>query len=46
MIFVRHLPPAEAKTLLLRAFVSGLFDGSEDEPRFAAAIDAALERVL
>ncbi|WP_442679175.1 SufB/SufD family protein [Sphingomonas sp. ASY06-1R] len=42
----RGLPPAEAKALLLRAFVSGLFDGAQDEARFAAAIDAALERVL
>ena len=42
----RGLPPAEAKSLLLRAFVSGLFDGSDDEPTFAAAIDAALERLV
>jgi len=42
----RGLPPAEAKSLLLRAFVSGLFDGSDDEAKFAAAIDAALERLL
>ncbi|WP_116091132.1 SufB/SufD family protein [Sphingomonas crusticola] len=42
----RGLPPVEAKAVLLRAFVSGLFDGSEDEAKFAAAIDAALERVL
>ena len=42
----RGLPPAEAKALLLRAFVSGLFDGSPDEAEFTAAIDAALERVL
>ena len=42
----RGLPPAEAKALLLRAFVSGMFDGSPDEAKFAAAIDAALERVL
>ena len=42
----RGLPPAEAKALLLRAFVSGLFDGSADEARFTAAIDAALERLL
>jgi Fe-S cluster assembly protein SufD len=39
----RGIAPAEAKTLLLRAFVGGLFD--EDSP-FAAAIDRALERVL
>ena len=42
----RGLPPAEAKALLLRAFVSGLFDGSADEARFTAAIDAALETLL
>ena len=42
----RGLPPAEAKSLLLRAFVSGLFDGSDDEAKFIAAIDAALERLL
>ena len=42
----RGLPPAEAKSLLLRAFVSGLFDGLDDEAKFIAAIDAALERLL
>jgi Fe-S cluster assembly protein SufD len=42
----RGLPPAEAKALLLRAFVSGLFDGSPEEAQFTAAIDAALERLL
>jgi Fe-S cluster assembly protein SufD len=42
----RGLPPAEAKALLLRAFVSGLFDGAADEAQFTAAIDAALERLL
>ncbi|MBW8744407.1 MAG: SufD family Fe-S cluster assembly protein, partial [Sphingomonas sp.] len=42
----RGLPPAEAKGLLLRAFVSGLFDGSDEEATFAAAIDVALERLL
>jgi Fe-S cluster assembly protein SufD len=42
----RGLPPAEAKSLLLRAFVSGLFDGSDDEAKFTAAIDAALEKLL
>lgn len=42
----RGLPPAEAKALLLRAFVSGMFDDSPDEAKFAAAIGAALERVL
>lgn len=42
----RGLPPAEAKALLLRAFVGGLFVGAEDEARFTTAIDAALERIL
>jgi Fe-S cluster assembly protein SufD len=42
----RGLSPAEAKALLLRAFVSGLFDGSPEEAQFTAAIDAALERLL
>ena len=39
----RGLPPAEAKALLLRAFVGGLFEGNEP---FTAAIDRALERIL
>jgi Fe-S cluster assembly protein SufD len=39
----RGLPPAEAKTLLLRAFVSGLFDGDE---MLTKAIDTALEGLL
>lgn len=39
----RGIAPAEAKTLLLRAFVGGLFEEDSD---FAAAIDRALERVL
>ena len=42
----RGLPPAETKSLLLRAFVSGLFDGSDDEAKFTAAIDAALGKLL
>lgn len=42
----RGLPPAEAKALLLRAFVSGLFDGAPEEDKFTAAIDVALERLL
>ena len=29
----RGLPPAEAKKLLLQAFVAGVFDGAEDEAR-------------
>ena len=39
----RGLPPAEAKALLLRAFVSGLFDGDEI---LTGAVDRALEGVL
>ena len=41
----RGLPPADAKALLLRAFVGGLFEGDEAEP-LRAAVDRALERVL
>src|SRR3546814_386675 len=29
----RGLPPAEAKKILLQAFVAGVFDGAEDEAR-------------
>ena len=39
----RGLPPAEAKTLLLRAFVGGLFDGDE---ALTGAVDRALEGLL
>ena len=39
----RGLPPAEAKALLLRGFVGGLFDGDE---ALTGAVDRALERVL
>ncbi|QJU57074.1 SufD family Fe-S cluster assembly protein [Sphingomonas sp. AP4-R1] len=42
----RGLPPAEAKTLLLRAFVGGLFEGTPEAERFDAAIDKALETML
>jgi len=42
----RGLPPAEAKALLLRAFVGGLFDDAADAERFQAAVDAALEKLL
>lgn len=42
----RGLPPAEAKALLLRAFVGGLFVGTADEAAFTGAIDAALEKLL
>ena len=41
----RGIAPAEAKTLLLRAFVGGLFDGDGSAP-LTGAIDAALERLL
>jgi Fe-S cluster assembly protein SufD len=41
----RGLPPAEAKALLLRAFVGGLFDGDDAAP-LHAAVDQALERLL
>ncbi|WP_420142468.1 SufD family Fe-S cluster assembly protein [Sphingomonas sp.] len=41
----RGLPPAEAKALLLRAFVGGLFEG-EDAGDLTATIDAALEKLL
>ena len=41
----RGLPPAAAKTLLLRAFVGSLFEGDDAEP-LHAAVDRALERVL
>ena len=39
----RGLPPAEAKTLLLRAFVGGLFDGDE---ALTGAVDRALGNLL
>jgi Fe-S cluster assembly protein SufD len=45
----RGVPPAEAKTLLLRAFIGSVFDGIADEAereRVEAAAIAALERVL
>jgi Fe-S cluster assembly protein SufD len=38
----RGLPPAEAKKLLLQAFVAGVFDGAEDEEALTAA---ALEKL-
>jgi Fe-S cluster assembly protein SufD len=41
----RGLPPVEAKALLLRAFVGGLFEG-DGADALTQAIDAALERVL
>ena len=36
------LPPAEAKKLLLQAFVAGVFDGAEDEARLT---DLALAKL-
>ncbi|MFA5964162.1 MAG: SufD family Fe-S cluster assembly protein [Sphingomonas sp.] len=45
----RGLPPAEAKALLLRAFVGSVFDGIADQAereRVEAAAQAALERLL
>ncbi len=45
----RGLPPAEAKALLLRAFIGSVFDGIEDQAereRVEAAAQAALERLL
>ncbi len=41
----RGLPPAEAKTLLLRAFVGELFEG-EDAQALTDAVERGLERVL
>ncbi|MEG3145107.1 SufD family Fe-S cluster assembly protein [Sphingomonas sp. RT2P30] len=45
----RGLPPAEAKALLLRAFIGSVFDGIADQAereRVEAAAQAALERLL
>lgn len=45
----RGLPPAEAKALMLHAFIDALFDDIADEgerARFVAAADAALEALL
>jgi Fe-S cluster assembly protein SufD len=45
----RGLPPAEAKALLLRAFIGSVFDGIADRAereRVEAAAQAALERLL
>ena len=45
----RGLAPAEAKALLLRAFIAGVFDDVADEgarARLEAAASAALERLL
>ena len=45
----RGIPPAEAKALLLRAFVGTVFDGIADQAereRVEAAAQAALERLL
>jgi Fe-S cluster assembly protein SufD len=45
----RGIAPADAKAMLLRAFISGVFDGIADEAERAAvdaAAMAALERML
>lgn len=42
----RGLPPAEAKTLMLQAFVGGVFDGAEQEEALQAAALAKLEVML
>lgn len=39
----RGVPPALARTLLLQAFVAGVFDGAPDEQRLKAAALARLE---
>ncbi|HET6523907.1 SufD family Fe-S cluster assembly protein [Sphingopyxis sp.] len=42
----RGLPPAEAKKLLLQAFVAGVFDGAEDEERLQALALAKLGELV
>ena len=42
----RGLPPAEAKKLMLQAFVAGVFDGAEDEEALQKAALAKLEAML
>ena len=42
----RGLPPAEAKALMLQAFVAGVFDGAEDEALLQAAALAKLEAMV
>lgn len=41
----RGLPPAEARTLLLQAFVAGVFVGAEGQEELEAAALAALEKL-
>jgi len=42
----RGLPPAEAKKLLLQAFVAGVFDGAEDEEKLQALALAKLGELV
>ena len=42
----RGLPPAEAKTLMLQAFVAGVFDGAEAEGELTAAALAKLGELV
>lgn len=42
----RGLPPAEAKQLLLQAFVAGVFEGAEDETALTEAALAKLEAMV
>lgn len=42
----RGLPPAEAKKILLQAFVAGVFDGAEDEERLQALALAKLGELV
>ncbi len=42
----RGLPPAEAKKILLQAFVAGVFDGAEDEARLQALALAKLGELV
>lgn len=42
----RGLPPAEAKKLMLQAFVAGVFDGAEAEDELQAAALAKLEAMV
>jgi Fe-S cluster assembly protein SufD len=41
----RGLPPVEAQTLLLQAFVAEVFEGAEAQADLEAAALAALERL-
>ncbi len=42
----RGLPPGEAKKLMLQAFVAGVFDGAEDEPRLTELALAKLGELV